>query len=1050
MKPGDVNGGRNAGKDAISTWRSPDVVAWLLPQAARCAARDELVCVRRLRCGSGGDWALAAPCVVRARRACQRAALVAASLLVAAVSAQALDPQQAIHHYRHTVWRAGDGLEQASIRKPLQTRDGFLWFGTQGGLVRFDGKQFTTFTAGEGSLPSNQIGPLAQDAAGRLWIGGAGGLTVREPDGRFRTLGPADGLPPGTVTGLYADSADRLWVAVFGVGLHVLEKGSLRLAFGPDQGLPAGGIFSMLEDGQKRLWVAVAKGGLVRIEQGRLRLWTTAEGLPHNVTSGLALDRAGRLWVATQGGVAILEGDQVTATLGRKDGLPADNVRSVLIDRDGGVWLGTAMGLLRYSPGRVEQFTEAQGLSSNAAFDLTEDRDGNLWVGTRSGLNRFSNAIFTQYTVADGLLANAVSALVQDSAGTVWAGGIGQGLLRFGGGRFTRVDKPGELPSDEITAMAADDQEGLWLATMAGLARRHQGQLGKVVARGAALTFESRGVARLASGEVWMNGSDQGFIRLVGDQAQALPDTARLASPSLGLSVAPDETLWFATHMGLLRRRADGSQRLFTQADGLPHSAVQGLAQTDGATWAGTQRGLTRVAGEQLTVFTPRQGLPVENAMSLLADGQGSLWVAGPSGIARISLGSLNAVAAGQAPRIESRLFGLSDGLRRIEWGANYGNAALRTLDGRLWFGGPSGVAVVNPAALPADTSPPPVLIEGLRVDDRAVVPGARLSLASDQRRLEIAFTAVNLSSAERMRFRYRLMGFDDGWIETAERRIVFNNVPAGEYVVQISASSAQGAWGEQPTELALRRAAHVYQRAWFWPLLALLAVGGTGLAYRARLRAARHQHALVLGERMRIARDLHDTLLQGLAGVAMHLQSVVMRSPQAVGLTLQPIVAQTSRLLVQARDAVWEIRAAPPTPQADLIETLEQALAPLHAMAQASDGPVLVFDHPVARRELPRRATLALERVMVEAVVNALKHAQAQRIEVQLHAHADRVRLTVCDDGIGFSVNPVQTALGGHWGLLGMRERVENVDGVLTVESAPGQGTTVTVELPS
>jgi signal transduction histidine kinase len=476
---------------------------------------------------------------------------------------------------------------------------------------------------------------------------------------------------------------------------------------------------------------------------------------------------------------------------------------------------------------------------------------------------------------------------------------------------------------------------------------------------------------------------------------------------------------------------------------------VQGLAQTAGATWAGTQRGLVRVAGEQLSAFTPRQGLPVENVLSLLDDGLGSLWVASPSGIARVSLASLDAVAAGQAQRIESTLFGLSDGLKRLEWGAHYGNAALRTRDGRLWFAGPTGVAVVNPAALPADAAPPPVQIEALRVDDQALASVGPLALKAGQRRLEIDFTAANLSSADRMRFRYRLKGFDDGWSETAERRLVFNNVPAGDYEVEISASSAQGAWTGSPTRLALSRVAYVYQRSWFWGLAVVLVATLSGLVYRARLRAAERRHSLVLAERMRIARELHDTLLQGFTGVALHLQSLLMRSPQPLGAALQPIVTQTGRLLVQARDAVWEMRTDDPQPGGDLAEALTAALAPLRAMADTHPGLALAFESDGHDRVVRRPLALALERVMVEAVGNALRHAQASRIEVLLSCLPDRIRLSVRDDGTGFEANPVQTALGGHWGLLGMRERVEGLAGRLSIESAAGRGTTVVAELP-
>ena len=413
-------------------------------------------------------------------------------------------------------------------------------------------------------------------------------------------------------------------------------------------------------------------------------------------------------------------------------------------------------------------------------------------------------------------------------------------------------------------------------------------------------------------------------------------------------------------------------------------------------------------------------------------------------GIFRVEKQSFDDVDAGRRPHLALTAYAKHDGLKTSESNSSGQPGVSRGPDGRIWFATMKGLAMIDPARIPSNQQPPPVLIEQVRVDDAPVALGNAPVLIYGAKRLDFHYTALSFSSPSRVRFRYKLEGFDDEWIDAETRRIAYyTNIPPGQYRFRVIAGNEDGIWNEDGAAADVVFGARFYQTALFWTGCVAVLGAGTFAVYRLRVRRLKAQFAVILAERSRIARDIHDTLAQSLVGIAVQLDTVAKMQATRPNEAQQRL--DRARILVrssleEARRSVWNLRS----------QALEQAALPeaLQNVAEQLSG-----DHAVAvhvsgsRRRLPGDVEENLLRIAQEAVTNAVRHARAQSIVIDLAFGDGRIRLSVRDDGRGFDVESI-AGCGGHFGVAGIRERVHHLGGELSLTSQIGGGAEVVVDV--
>jgi signal transduction histidine kinase/ligand-binding sensor domain-containing protein/CheY-like chemotaxis protein len=763
-------------------------------------------------------------------------------------AAYALDPSKAITQYSHDVWQTKDGLPQSSVQAIVQTRDGYLWIGTQEGLVRFDGARFVVFDKQNSKeLKSNFILALLEDRDGALWVGTDDGLH-RFKDGKFTHYSVRDGMVNSFVSALCQDREGRLWIGTRG-GVSSFSAGrftnyttrdgllsdSLRaiyqdrdgvLWFGTTGGLARfdGGRFTgyttkdglsnndvraILMDHDGALWLGTNGGGLNRFKDGRFTSFTTGNGLVSDFVGAIWEDREHSIWVGTNEGLNRFREGKF-ASYARKDGLSNEVVRAIYQDREGSLWVGTdGGGLDRFKDGKFTPYTTQEGLVGDTAWSIYETRDGSLWIATHGGLNLYRDGKFTTYTVKDGLPNNIVRALYEDREGNLWVGTDGGGLSCFRNGRFTSFTTRDGLSNNSVRAIYQDRAGNLWVGTSSGLNRFRDGR------------FE---VYRKQDG-------------LANDFVMAVLEDH-------------DGAIWFGTDGGGLGRYKDGQFSSYSTKNGLSNDIVFSLYEDgEGVLWIGTRGGLNRLKAGKFTAYTTRSGLFDDVIYRTLEDENGRLWMSSNKGIFCVSKNDLDLFARGVVHSFESASYGVADGMKESECNGGDQPAGWRTRDGRLWFPTIRGVVVIDPARIKLNDQPPPVHIEQLVVDGVALDPGAGIELAPGKSKFEFHYTGLSFIAPQKVRFRYKLEGFDKEWIDAGTRRTAYyTNIPPGNYTFRVMACNDDGVWNETGAQLSFRLGAHFYQTGWFYAMLVVgLILTGVGLSQWRMKSLRRHAEDLEL-----------------------------------------------------------------------------------------------------------------------------------------------------------------------------------------------------------
>jgi ligand-binding sensor domain-containing protein/uncharacterized membrane protein YphA (DoxX/SURF4 family) len=704
--------------------------------------------------------------------------------------ALALDPSKPVMQYARTTWTQLGDSPRAPVAALAQTKDGYLWLGTNGeGLIRFDGVRFSKWR-NQSTLPSQSVASLRASSDGALWIGTPAGLS-RFKNNNLITYTTKEGLSAGAVKAIAEQPAGVIWVGTYGYqsgGLSRLQDGRIQ-TFGPDDGLAGLGLSDVYADHRGNLLVG-GRGGLTRWSAKSPTVVFRSD--PEQIVS-IAETPDDAVWLVSSRG--LLRSSQQHVQPYPLPGNPTPY--RVLVDRDGALWIATrGQGIFHLHQQQIEQFTRQDGLSSDTVWALLEDAEGNIWAGTENGVDRFRERKVATLSTRERLSGDDISSVVATLDGGVCVGVRRTGLDCIENGLVKSYGRREGLTDATVSALAGSDDGTFLVATRGGVTVFHAGQfrsssknLGEVYA-----------ISKGRDQSVWLADIRKGLFRFRGGANPAAVAPERFAGKPISALLSDSSgVLWIGSAQGGATVYKDGVFKTLTTAQGLGSGYVAGfLEDHTRAIWAATEGGLSRYRDGRFVTLTTRNGMPCDSVQDILEDDIGYLWLRTRCGLVRAKQADLSAVAAGGTSQIHFEIFGASDGFRTAARPQGTTPRAAKSRDGRLWFATGEGLAVIDPKHIPRNTVPPPVHIEQTLVDSKPVDTSRSVKLPPTMMRLEINYTALSFTDPDRVFFRYKLDGFDPTWVDAGTRRQAFyTGLRPGSYNFRVIACNNDGVWNE-------------------------------------------------------------------------------------------------------------------------------------------------------------------------------------------------------------------------------------------------------------
>jgi signal transduction histidine kinase/ligand-binding sensor domain-containing protein len=965
--------------------------------------------------------------------------LIVISLLISSSSSFALDPSKRITQYNHAIWQISEGLLSNSIESITQTGDGYLWLGTTAGLVRFDGANFTLFdTQNSPQLLTAKIETLFNTEDGGLLLGTNSGLVTLK-DGEFSPLHLNNIGSTINVKSIARGRDGSLWMVGDGPYLYRLKDVDVRV-YKTEQ--PASRVVYV--DSNDTCWIGTLGSGLHVLKDEKFISYTSDDGLINNYVHSIYEDTKGTLWIGTRGGLSSYKDGKFT-NYTADDGLIGDTVEAIYEDSDKNLWIGTTEGGLgRLENNRFTFFTHLEGLCDESVLSIYEDREGNLWVGTRNGLNQFRDGKFTVITKKEGLSSNYIKTVYEASDGSMWFGTDYGGLCRLKDSLFKSYTMKDGLPTNYVGTVYEGSDGSIWFGM--------RNSIGRIYKESLTIYTEEDGVA---NGYISAIYEDNHTIIAISTRNTFLQFKDGSFQPyTINLSPKPryiymvhrggQGSLWIASIDGLYCLQ-DNKNTIYTEQNGLPSNLVHAVKEDkEGYLWICTYKGLALLKDEKITSYTTANGLPSNNLYNVLEDEIGYLWINHPNGIFRISKRELIEVSEGKREKVTPISYNTADGMKNHQYANLNQPAGWKSIDGRLWFPTLKGVAVINPQKIKTNPIPPTVLIEKIIANNKQI-KGDDFRLGPGQNRLEIHYTGLSLTAPQKVNFKYKLEGVDEDWVDAGNRRTAYYvNLAPGNYSFKVIACNNDSVWNERGAQFRFYIEPRFYQTRWFYVLCGVFIVTVALGLNRLRTNRMESQFAAVLAERHRIAREVHDTLLQSIVGIVMQLELIsrkILESPERAKIELDKVMSQVEASLDETRISLWNLRTQF-IKDGDLAKTLEVFAR------QILEGITIEIKVTGKSKPLSDSVEQNLLRIGQEALINIKKHANASRVEIELRYSSQLLTLSIKDNGCGFDVNRVPITYIGGYGLMGIKERVAQLNGELSIDSWLGLGTEVKVKV--
>ncbi|MBA4146479.1 MAG: hypothetical protein H0X66_00060 [Verrucomicrobia bacterium] len=946
-------------------------------------------------------------------------------------------------------WDRRDGLPPTVISHIQRTSNGYLWIGTQTGLLRFDGSRFKHFEAEENAfLRTNYVRSLLAEPSGALLVGTPLGL-FRFPDGRvaaenceevgdhFQTYALANG-PGGT---LWAVTRSNEVIRT------IPEQKETRFLISDTQSIRS---LHVAEDGQVNV---MTRGRVFALDHGRFAKWP-GDRLGKIKFDIVVPSRDGGWWATSGREVLRVEENGNATLMEMTDDSPQLQVMAMMEDRLGRLWAGTRNGSVHcLEPGGIwHQVTPRRSRALGSIQCLYEDHDGLIWAGTTAGiLHQIKPRLFTTWSLPTTAQESVIQTICVAQDGAVWVGTDGAGAYRFKDGLFSRFGQAEGLANSTVMAILEDSRTNLWFGTLGGLFRYDSGRIKSELDS----TLSGQSVPALyegKTGDLWF-GAIGTVIRKRGDEETTYRlGTAVTAYEVRAITEGQNREMWIGTRgAGLFEFKDEQMERIAA----FPRPVANTIhCDDEGVLWIGTRaHGLWRVQdGKTLNNWTTADGLPGNMVFAILEDDAGILWLSSNAGVFGLSKRALTDHALGKAGPLLAIQLGSAGG---ETWSAGSGQpAAAKGPDGRFWFPVGHGVLAFDPVAVMRDRPVLPVLIEEIVADGKGwTLAGSNpVKILSGVRRLEFRYTIADMDAPGRLKFRYKLDGVDDEWVDGGAQRIAYySHLPPGKYRFNVISSGSANIWTET-TPLDLEIIPRLWERGSFQvasTLFVLIFVGATvRFAERSRMRRKLERLELQQSmekERRRIAQDLHDDLGSGITEI-MLLTELAKRDegpPARLQAQLDGITHKARQVATAMDEIVWTVN-----PKNDSLPDLASYICDY---TREFLGAARIRCRIDVNDHLPPEPVTAQQRhnlfmAVKEALNNAVKHSGATEVWLRISWLANQLAVTVEDNGRGFVSADVRS--GGN-GLQNMRSRLESIQGRVEFASELEQGTKVVFVLP-
>ncbi|HEY1789052.1 MAG TPA: two-component regulator propeller domain-containing protein [Verrucomicrobiae bacterium] len=963
------------------------------------------------------------------------------------------------------LWQAEDGLPNNIVQAIAQTTNDYLWAGTREGLAQFDGDQFNLVNlTPESTQPS--IICLCGSRDGRLWVG-------TERYGIFY-------LNKGSVTHCNFSNDD----SDFDI-YQILEDGNGFIWFATSRGIlrgsqdkiaPVKGCenpqLRICADNTGQIWVL--NDGLRKIVSGKSPGDVLGAGILPATARTLYCDVNGVFWIGPEHGTdnELTKVENGVVTNFRRNAGPAGFVSAILRDSEGDMWVGSYAGLTRFSDGKFVSFYGPDE-PSYRIYAIFEDKEHNLWIASEEGLTRINRKRFRTITQSKGLSMNKVVSVCPARDGGVWIGTWGGGLNHFLNGNISLFNHSNGLTSDYIMGITETRDGSLWVGT------DYDGPLyciknGSVAIYGPKQGFLT-GLATVTfyeapNGLLWI-GTRNGLQTWDGSKFTRFTNKDGLCNDYINaICGGTGNDVWIGTGAGLSLWHDGKFVDMVDKDPGFREVILSLYRDPQNTLWIGTKwHGLLRLRDGNVQRITRSSGLFSDAIYAIVEDDHTNLWLNSSRGIFYVNKREIEDFLTGKLSSITSVNFGKADGiLASGQYTYVSQPAACKDDEGRMWFRTTQGIVYVDPNVIAINHQPPPVMIQELLVDNNLVVSNKfggglphRIVIPPSPGNLEIRYAALSYSAPEKNLYRYRIEGLDNNWINAGNNRAAtYNHLRPGNYRFQVTACNNDGIWNDQGQSIDIFLKPHFWQTWWFFVFCGITTAGilGGSVRHWTRLRMQRklmqlEQRHAVERERARIARDVHDELGSKLTQISF--QGSIAQCSLNDTVETQRQIEQMSASAREAVSSLQEIIWAT-DPENDSLEGLIGHIS--HFAGQFFNASTINCEVSAPEFVPDVRISAALRHnlflAIKEAVNNAAKHAQANRILVQMIIRTEQLEIQISDNGGGFDAHeppgelPDKTRRMGY-GLSNMRERLTGVGGRCEISSESGQGTTVRFIIP-
>jgi ligand-binding sensor domain-containing protein/tRNA A-37 threonylcarbamoyl transferase component Bud32 len=756
-----------------------------------------------------------------------------------------LDPAKEIGQYNVEVYSTESGLPQSSILSIIQTSDGYLWLATYEGIARFDGVRFIIFDkTNTPAIESNRIRCLFEDSRKDVWAGTSDGL-LNYHGGTFKNYTTADGLSSDFILDICEDNDGNIWVGTTN-GVNRFSNGVFS-CYKKEQGLSHNYISTITADNDGNIWIGTSGAGLnIITREGVIKQIGKNEELTGKEDiRTLYKGRENEIWIGTGESGLLLYKNGSFRSFTQKDGLSGDDIRALFQDSRSVLWIGTnGQGLNRFKIGEnvFSFFSSPEGLLNRPTRAIVEDHEENLWIGTRDGLCHLIEGKFVLYNEQNGLPVNSVRTIYQDSSGTIWLGTVSGGLVQFTGSGFKSLGSKEGINSEHIWTITEGRDGSIWVGTYGdGLHRLKNGKVVETFTTGTGLSRNIvRAVATDLDGGLWV-GTNGGGVDLIKKGNITNYNSKNGLTDDYVYSIATDRSgdIWIGAFNGEINRFSGGKFTIYTTKDGLTGHAIWSIypdEEEEGVIWVGTDGGgLFRFKDDKFTRFTVKSGLYSDLAFAVFGDRRGNLWMNCNRGIYKVRKKDLDNFVEGKIQKLPSFSFGRPEGIKSTECNGPAQPAGMCAADGKLWFPTIRGAVVIDPDNIKTNRKIPLVVIEEIHADGNilhtnsitANTEKTALNFKAGIQRFEFKYTALSFVSPGRVRFKYKLEGFEKKWMDGgADRRVSYTNIPPGDYTFRVKACNNDGLWNEKGAFISFYMAPFFWQTIWFkFILLAAFAV---------------------------------------------------------------------------------------------------------------------------------------------------------------------------------------------------------------------------------